>query len=83
MTKARNRRNKRIRLDAARDDLYKLNADLSDQIECRKAAEAVHPGTKPRIKGVWTRSEVRYVMLQATPTYLKLTHHHQRDYCYN
>ncbi|KAG9952912.1 hypothetical protein KCU85_g1700, partial [Aureobasidium melanogenum] len=62
MTKARNRRNKRIRLDAARDDLYKLNADLSDQIECRKAAEAVHPGTKPRIKGVWTRSEVRGII---------------------
>ena len=82
MTKARNRRNKRIRLDAARDNLYKLNADLRDQIECRKAVEAVHPRTEPRIKGVWTRSEVRYVMLQATPTDLKLTNHHQRNHRY-
>ncbi|KAG9700012.1 hypothetical protein KCU95_g1043, partial [Aureobasidium melanogenum] len=62
MTKARNRRNKRIRLDAARDNLYKLNADLRDQIECRKAVEAVHPRTEPRIKGVWTRSEVRGII---------------------
>jgi hypothetical protein len=51
MTKARNRRNKRIKIDAARENLHKLNADLSDQIDCRKAAEAVHPGTTPLIKG--------------------------------
>ncbi|KAG9568787.1 hypothetical protein KCU71_g7234, partial [Aureobasidium melanogenum] len=62
MTKARNRRNKRIRIDAARENLHKLNADLSDQIDCRKAAEAVHPGTTPRIKGIWTRSEVRGII---------------------
>ncbi|KAG9659442.1 hypothetical protein KCU64_g3851, partial [Aureobasidium melanogenum] len=44
MTKARNRRNKRV------------------EIDCRKAAEAVHPGTTPRIKGIWTRLEVRGII---------------------
>ncbi|KAH0391663.1 hypothetical protein KCU89_g14276, partial [Aureobasidium melanogenum] len=62
MTRARNRRNKRIRIDAARENLHKLNADLSDQIDCCKAAEAVHPGTTPCIKGIWTRSEVRGII---------------------
>ncbi|KAH0263806.1 hypothetical protein KCU91_g12479, partial [Aureobasidium melanogenum] len=62
MAKSRNRRNKRIRIDTARENLLKLNADLNDQIECRKAAEAVHPGTEPRMKGVRTRSEVRGII---------------------
>lgn len=76
MTKSRNRRDKRIKIYAARENLHKLNADLSAEIECRKAAEAVHPGTTPRIKGTWTKSEVRYVMLSATPSHPKLIDHY-------
>lgn len=76
MTKAHNRCNKRIKIDAARENLHRLNVDLSDQIVCRKAAEAVHPGTTPRIKGIWTRSEIRYVMVSTTPSHLKLIDHY-------
>ncbi|KAH0365366.1 hypothetical protein KCU65_g6182, partial [Aureobasidium melanogenum] len=62
MTKARNRRKKRILLNAARENIRKLNADLSYQIDSRKAAGAVYPGTEPRVKGVWTQSEVRGII---------------------
>ncbi|CAD0111388.1 unnamed protein product [Aureobasidium uvarum] len=55
------RREKRIEIDAARENLRKLNTELSDQIACRKQAGAVPPGSAPRIEGVWTRSEVRMV----------------------
>lgn len=76
MTKSHNRRNKRIRIDAARENLHQLNAKLSGQIGCRKAAEAVHPGETPRIKGIWTKAEVRYVMVSTSRSHPKPIDHH-------